>query len=140
MADPLLRPQIAVSAAIFRDNKILLVRRARPPANQVYTFPGGRVEFGESLTEALAREVAEETGLTIDIKGILGWREMLPPKTGGLGHFVILPFAARWVSGEVCLNDELDDAKWLPPDALGDLPLTDRLEEVIETAARLMNS
>ena len=57
------RPQLAVSAGIFRDGKILLVRRAREPSKGVYTFPGGRVEFGESLVEAVAREVREETGL-----------------------------------------------------------------------------
>jgi ADP-ribose pyrophosphatase YjhB (NUDIX family) len=133
------RPQIAVSAAIFRNGKLLLVRRNRPPANHYWTFPGGRVEYGETLAEALAREVAEETGLVIDIKDMLGWREYLPAKNGGIGHFVILPFAARWVSGDINLNDELEDAKWLDPHAIGDLPLTDRLEEIIVAAARLMN-
>ena len=65
------RPQIAVSAGIFRDGKILLVRRAREPARGIYTFPGGRVEFGESLTEAVAREIREETGLSIEIIGLI---------------------------------------------------------------------
>lgn len=124
-------PQLAVSAGIFRDGKILLVRRAREPAKGVYTFPGGRVEFGESLVEALAREIREETGLVIDIVGLAGWREALPARTGGHGHFVILPFAARWVAGEVALNDELDDARWLTPGALGGLPITQGLEDTI---------
>lgn len=131
------RPQIAVSAGIFRDGKILLVRRAREPSNGVYTFPGGRVEFGESLTEALLREVREETGLEIDLVGLAGYREALPPKAGGYGHFVILPFAARWISGEVTLNDELDDARWLTPGNLGDLPITHGLEMTIAAARRL---
>ena len=61
------RPQLAVSAAIFRGNRILLVRRARSPAKGFYSLPGGRVEFGESLHAALHREVAEETALTIEI-------------------------------------------------------------------------
>ena len=60
-------PQLAVSAAIFRDNKILLVRRARSPSKGFYSLPGGRVEFGESLHAALHREVDEETGLRIEI-------------------------------------------------------------------------
>ena len=68
-------PRLAVSAGIFRDGKILLVRRAREPAKGVYTFPGGRVEFGESLTEALTREIREETGLTIAIVGLVGYRD-----------------------------------------------------------------
>ncbi|RTL55347.1 MAG: NUDIX domain-containing protein [Bradyrhizobiaceae bacterium] len=132
------KPQLAVSAAIVRNGKILLVRRARPPANHYYTFPGGRVEYGETLAEAAAREVAEETGLTVEIRDMLGWREYLPSKHGGIGHFIILPFAARWVSGEVSLNDELDDAKWLAPGDLGGLRLTERLEELAAAAVRLI--
>lgn len=132
-------PQLAVSAGIFRDGKILLVRRAREPAKGVYTFPGGRVEFGESLTEALAREVREETGLIIEIVGLIGYREALPPRTGGHGHFVVLPFAARWIANEVALNDELDDAKWLPPrEAVKGLRVTQGLDETIRSACTLM--
>lgn len=132
-------PQLAVSAGIFRDGKILLVRRAREPAKGVYTFPGGRVEFGESLTEALAREVREETGLVIEIVGLIGYREAFPPRTGGHGHFVILPFAARWVANDIALNDELDDARWLSPsEAVNGLKVTQGLEETIRSACALV--
>ncbi|HAP47876.1 MAG TPA: NUDIX hydrolase, partial [Afipia sp.] len=132
-------PQLAVSAGIFRDGKILLVRRAREPAKGVYTFPGGRVEFGESLHEALAREVREETGLKIEIVGLIGYREALPPRTGGHGHFVVLPFAARWVANEIALNDELDDAKWLSPrEAVHGLRVTQGLDETIRSACAIM--
>lgn len=130
-------PRLAVSAAIFREGKILLVRRARAPARGVYTLPGGRVEFGETLIEALTREIAEETQLTIEIAGLAGWREALPAQAGG-GHFVILPFAARWISGEPVLNDELDDAQWRVPGTLSDLRLTQGLEEIIAAAARMV--
>ena len=135
---PPARPQLAVSAAIFRDDKILLVRRARSPAKGFYTLPGGRVEFGESLHTALRREVDEETGLGIDIAGLAGWREALPAASGGGGHYLIMSFAARWIANEVVLNDELDDFKWLPPDGLGGLTLTDGLAEIIEAAKRLI--
>src|SRR3954453_19675390 len=111
-------PQLAVSAAIFRDGEILLVRRARSPAKGFYSLPGGRVEFGETLHEALHREVAEETALKIEIAGLAGWREVVPG-TGGHGHYLIMSFAARWLSGEPLLNEELDDFKWLPLDAIG---------------------
>ena len=130
-------PQLAVSAAIFRDDRILLVRRARSPANGFYSLPGGRVEFGETLHTALHREVLEETALKIAIVGLAGWREVLPTTSGG-GHYLIMSFAARWTRGEPRLNDELDDFKWLPPDALGDLRLTDGLEEVIGLARGLL--
>jgi ADP-ribose pyrophosphatase YjhB (NUDIX family) len=132
-------PQLAVSAAIFRDGKILLVRRARSPAKGFYSLPGGRVEFGETLHTALHREVDEETGLRIEIVDLAGWREVVPGTTGG-GHYLIMSFAARWTSGEPVLNDELDDFRWLAPDALGDLKLTGGLEEVIRSARRVLGT
>jgi ADP-ribose pyrophosphatase YjhB (NUDIX family) len=134
------RPQLAVSAAIFRDGKVLLVRRARSPGKGFYSLPGGRVEFGESLHQALSREVDEETGLKIDISGLAGWREVLPSAGGGGGHYLIMSFAARWRANEPVLNDEHDDFKWLPPDALADLKLTGGLLEVLQAAERLINA
>ena len=135
--DPALRPQLAVSAAIFRDGKVLLVRRARSPGKGFYSLPGGRVEHGESLHQALAREVDEETGLTIDIIGLAGWREVLPGQSAS-GHYVILSFAARWAGREPVLNDEHDDYTWLKPGHFGDLKLTGGLQEVVEAARRLV--
>ncbi len=69
---------------IFRDGRVLLVRRARSPGKGFYSLPGGRVEFGETLHTALHREIDEETGLRVDILGLAGWREVLPtgPGTG----------------------------------------------------------
>jgi ADP-ribose pyrophosphatase YjhB (NUDIX family) len=134
---PPARPQLAVSGAIFRDSKVLLVRRARSPGKGFYSLPGGRVEFGESLHTALHREVDEETGLKIHILGLAGWREVLPGPTGG-GHYLIMSFAARWVAREPRLNDEHDDFKWLEPEAIGDLKLTGGLHEVIAIARRLI--
>src|SRR5450631_178977 len=131
------RPQLAVSAAIFRDDKILLVRRARSPAKGFYSLPGGRVEFGETLHAALHREVDEETALKIEIAGLAGWREVVPG-TGGGGHYLIMSFAARWVAGEPVLNDEHDDFRWLAPDGLGDLKVTGGLQEVIRSARALL--
>ncbi|HZC95740.1 MAG TPA: NUDIX hydrolase, partial [Bradyrhizobium sp.] len=132
------RPQLAVSGAIFRDGKVLLVRRARLPGKGFYSFPGGRVEFGESLHTALHREVDEETGLKIEIVGLAGWREVLPVTDGG-GHYLIMSFAARWIGQEPRLNYEHDDFKWLAPDGLGDLKVTGGLQEVIDAAGRLIH-
>jgi len=130
------RPQLAVSAVIFRDGKVLLVRRARSPGKGFYSLPGGRVEFGESLHTALAREVDEETGLRIDIVALAGWREVLP--SAGGGHYLIMSFAARWVAREPLLNDEHDDFKWLAPGSFGDLKMTGGLLEVVEAARRIV--
>lgn len=131
------RPQLAVSAAIFRDDRVLLVRRARSPGKGFYSLPGGRVEFGESLHTALHREVDEETAIKIDIIGLAGWREVLPSPSGG-GHYLIMSFAARWKALEPVLNDEHDDFKWLKPEEFGDLKITGGLQEVIEAAWRII--
>jgi len=132
-------PQLAVSAAIFRDGKILLVRRARSPAKGFYSLPGGRVEFGETLHAALHREVDEETRLKIDIVDLAGWREVVPGAGGG-GHYLIMSFAARWSFGEPVLNDELDDFRWLNPDALGELTITAGLPDIVRSARRLLGT
>ena len=126
-------PQLAVSGAIFRDGKVLLVRRSRSPGKGFYSFPGGRVEFGESLHTALHREVDEETGFESRFwawpAGARCCREV---PVGG--HYLIMSFAARWTAREPVLNDEHDDFKWLAPEAIGDLKVTGGLLEVIEAA------
>jgi 8-oxo-dGTP diphosphatase len=137
------RPILAVSAAIIRDGKVLIVRRApRPPAAGLYTLPGGVVEVGETLTEAVAREIREETSLTIEPVALAGYREAISRDDEGRvrRHFVILPFAARWVAGEPVLNDELTEARWLEPAAVIGLKTTDGLMEIIENAMALMMS
>ena len=107
----------------MRDGKVLVVRRARNPALNLYTLPGGVVEIGETLNEAVAREVREETALAIEPVALAGHREVIVRDAQGRieRHFVILCFAARWLSGEVVLNDELDDARWLAPAELAGL-------------------
>src|SRR5471032_178471 len=105
------RPFLAVSAAIVRDGKVLLVRRARKPALNLYTMPGGVVEAGETLLEAVKREVREETGLEIEPVALAGHRDAIQRDKDGRveRHFIILCFASRWISGEPVLNEELDD-------------------------------
>lgn len=134
------RPFLAVSAAIMRDGKVLAVRRARKPAIALYTMPGGVVEAGETLLEAVIREVHEETGLKIAPVALAGHREAIQRDRQGVveRHFVILCFAARWLSGEVVLNEELDDARWLKPDELAALRTTDGLDEIVAEAARII--
>ncbi len=131
------RPILAVSAAIFRDGKVLLVRRARRPALGVYTLPGGVVEAGETLSEAVAREVLEETGLVIAPVTLAGHREVITRTNDGRAerHFVILCFASHWVSGDVVLNDELDDHRWMWPQDLEGLKTTEGLAAIVAAAA-----
>jgi 8-oxo-dGTP diphosphatase len=130
------RPFLAVSAAIIRDGKVLVVRRARKPALSLYTLPGGAVELGETLHEAVVREVREETQLTIEPVALAGHREVITRDAHGKveRHFVILCFAARWIAGDPVLNEELDDAQWLVLAALSGLKTTDGLAEIVAAA------
>src|ERR1700692_4909065 len=97
------RPYLAVSAAIFRDGRVLIVRRARPPAHGLYTLPGGGVELGETLEQAVIREVREETALDVVPVDLVGFRQAIAHDSTGRveRHFVILPFAARFIGGAV---------------------------------------
>jgi 8-oxo-dGTP diphosphatase len=134
------RPILAVSAAIVRDGKVLIVRRARPPAHGLYTLPGGGVEVGETLVEAVAREVREETALEIEPVALAGYREAVVRDAEGRveRHFVILPFASRWIAGEPVLNAELSEAMWLEPAGIAGLETTAGLAEIVASAMALV--
>src|ERR1039458_8319857 len=77
------RPYLAVSAAIVRNGRVLIVRRAQPPAHGLYTLPGGGVELGETLEQAVIREVREETGLEIEPLVLAGYRQMIARDADG---------------------------------------------------------
>lgn len=139
------RPFLAVSAAIIRHGKVLLVRRARAPMHGLFTLPGGVVEAGETLDQALRREVLEETALRIEPIGIAGTRDViLRDQADRLErHFVIIAFAARLLGGDgkdpdiepqITLNEELADARWLRPAEMVGLETTEGLGEIIAAA------
>ena len=115
---------------------MLVARRARGPALGVWTLPGGVVEAGETLIEALVREVAEETALSVEPVALAGHREVVVRDSDGRvsRHFVILCFASRWLGGEPSLNDELADARWLRPAELKELKTTEGLAEIVAAA------
>ncbi|MGA7389030.1 MAG: NUDIX hydrolase [Pseudolabrys sp.] len=134
------RPYLAVSAAIIRGGKVLVVRRARRPALNLYTLPGGAVELGEPLIDAVVREVREETSLSVEPVALAGHREVIARDAQGRveRHFVILCFAARWLAGEPILNDELDDARWVDPSELGAYRTTEGLAEIVAAATTVL--
>jgi ADP-ribose pyrophosphatase YjhB (NUDIX family) len=142
MSDPRLypeRPFLAVSAAIVRDGKVLLVRRAREPARGVYTLPGGVVEAGETIAEALCREIREEIAATIEPIAFAGQREVIARDAEGRvkRHFVILCFAARLLSGEFRPNDEVAEIRWASLDELAGLETTEGLADIVRSALAL---
>ena len=137
------RPIIAVSAAIVRERRVLIARRARAPANGVYTLPGGVVEVGETLREAVMRALRRSTGYAASCAkpvALAGYRERIArDANGGVEqHFVILPFAARWVAGEPVLNEELAEARWLVPSELAGLTTTEGLAEIVAAALEIV--
>lgn len=133
-------PLPAVSTAVFRDGKVLLARRGRPPLAGVWSLPGGLVEAGERLAEAAAREVLEETGVRAEIVGPSAAVEVI--RRDGAGrvsrHFVVMSFAGRWIAGEAVPGEEASEVAWVAPGDYGGRPLTEGLEAVIEKAATLL--
>ena len=94
------RPILAVSAAVFRDGRVLIVRRARAPLIGHFSLPGGVVEIGETLAEAVARELMEEVGVSAEIIGFNRHLDAIAHEGGRVRtHFVIASFVARWTGG-----------------------------------------
>lgn len=119
---------------------MLIVRRARPPAKDIYTLPGGVVEVGETLTEALVREVREETALTIEPIVLAGHREAIKRNSDGQveRHFVVMCFACRLVGGDAQPNDEVSEILWCKPSDLAGMRTTDGLAEIVGSAFALL--
>lgn len=131
------RPFLAVSAAVIREKRVLIVRRGGGFGRGVYTLPGGVVEAGETLMQAVIREVREETQVSIEPVALAGYREMIMRDDGGRAsrHFVILCFASRWLAGEPVPDPvEISEAAWRLPEELAGLKTTDGLREIIAEA------
>jgi 8-oxo-dGTP diphosphatase len=131
------RPYLAVSAAIIRDGHVLVAERAKPGASKgMFTLPGGVVETGETLIEAVVREVAEETGMAVEPVALAGHREFILRDTDARvqRHFVILCFACRWISGEARPSEELAQVRWVRPSELAGMRTTEGLAGIVADA------
>jgi 8-oxo-dGTP diphosphatase len=132
------RPILAVSAAVFRDGRVLIVRRARAPLIGHFSLPGGVVEIGETLAEAVARELREEVGVSAEIIGFNRHLDAIVHEGSRVRtHFVIASFVARWTGGEARTSDEVDRADWIDAAAPLPSPTTPGLGEILASAARI---
>ncbi len=123
-----LRPELCVGAVAVDAEQILLIRRGRGPAQGFWSVPGGRVEAGETLAEAVVRELLEETGLEGVCESLLGWVERISDDY----HFVIFDFRVTVVtSGEPSAGSDAAEAAWVPLPQVTDLPLTEGLAEFL---------
>lgn len=122
------RPELCVGAVARRTNELLMVRRARPPGVGLWSVPGGRVESGETLAEAVVRELAEETGVTGVCGPLMGWVERM----GADYHYVILDFEVVVLGEEPPqAGDDASEAAWVPVWTVPELALVDGLAEFL---------
>jgi ADP-ribose pyrophosphatase YjhB (NUDIX family) len=132
------RPILAVSAAVFRQGRVLIIRRARAPLLAHFSLPGGGVEAGETLAAALARELEEEVGVEAETVGFNRHVEAIYREGDRIRtHFVIASFVARWIGGEPRLSGEVDEVQWVDPAGPLPAPTTPELGDVLTRAARI---
>jgi len=137
------RPVVAVGAIILAGDHVVLIERGVPPARGQWSVPGGKVELGETLADAVVREVHEETGLRVACGPLVDVVERVIPAEHPDApplHFVILDYLAT-VDGmpEPVAGSDVTAARWVAWSELGALPLTRGLLPVLEKARGLVH-
>ena len=129
-------PRACVSAAIFRDGRVLLVKRARSPLADVWSLPGGHIEPGETALDALNRELREETAIAANIVKIAAVKDVIHRNDSGevIFHRVVIVFCGEWLAGEAEAGDDAAAAGWYDPSALAELDTTEGLAEIVRSA------
>ena len=126
-----IQPVVGVGAIIFdAEGRVLLIERGKPPAEGQWSVPGGKLEPRETLAQAVAREVLEETGLVVEV----GTLACVIERMSGDHHFVILDYFARVIGGALAAGSDARAARYVDPGELAALPLTDGLVDVLARA------
>ena len=130
------QPLVGVGAVIFRGEEVLLVRRGQEPARGDWSLPGGLVELGETLTAALTREIAEETGLTVRPLGICAVLPRIFPDAAGriAYHYVLIDYLCEYLEGEPRPASDITAARFTPLEIFPAFHLTESTTAVIRRA------
>lgn len=133
-------PILGVSIAVFRDGRVLVATRTKPPSDGVFSLPGGRVEAGESLEAAALRELDEEVGVKAQIVGFNRTVEMIEAGRDAQNrqHYVVLSFVGTWLSGEARPGPEAGEVLWAKPADLDKLKTSPHLRGVVEGACEVL--
>lgn len=127
-------PIVGVGAVIVKDNKVLLIRRAGEPGRGLWSIPGGLVELGERIKDAVRREVKEETGLDVKIDKLANVTEIITKDEKGRikFHYVIIDFFAIPLRGKLKPSSDALEAKWVEFKDLKKYSLTKTVEELFK--------
>jgi ADP-ribose pyrophosphatase YjhB (NUDIX family) len=131
-------PLLGVGAILFDGDSVLLAERGKEPLKGWWSLPGGLVEVGETLHDAVCREVLEETGLVIEPTGIVEIFERIMRDEHGAPeyHYVLADYRCRITGGTLAAGDDVSRVAWVPVSALGDYRITEGTVGVIEKALR----
>ncbi|KJS11370.1 MAG: ADP-ribose pyrophosphatase [Hoeflea sp. BRH_c9] len=131
-------PAFAVSVAVERDGKFLLVLRANPPAQHMYAFPGGRVDPGETLEAAALRELEEETGLKAANPRVFATFDLSldDPGASDSPHFFLTVFLAEDPGGDPVALDDAKEVGWFTPEQIRSLPAPESMVTCMDMLAR----
>lgn len=126
------RPVVGVGAVVIHEGKVLLIRRGKEPLKGSWIVPGGTVELGETLEQALVREIEEETGLAVEPRGLLAVFDRIQREDGRVRyHYVIVDYLCAYLGGELRAGSDAEAAAFVAPEELPSYDLPPKALEVI---------
>lgn len=133
------RPVVGVGGVVVRDGAVLLVKRAAEPLAGEWSLPGGMVEAGETLEEAVVRELREETGLTVVVRGLIECFERISRDAAGRPryHYVLFDYLCEPLSGTPQADSDVDALAWVRPEEFADYGLSAKACTVCQKALEM---